>query len=377
MNTFWKPLPQKKRGISVTEVQFGEDDATTTFHLDYDPELVWSGRIIHVNYERNTSVPVCPENDALNRPGAAVSVRVLNEIIPLLPDRKEEPGFWSVHFESSTGEGGITVTKSVFRPFGHAPESFSESIQRLPTVKLESIRKRYFTVYDNIFAIVVQGHSELHVLKLSRGPFFDPTFVEDLTLMLNLPPSPHALRPTAAVLDRRGLLWGYLLPYHSASSLNEVFRASSARRPWSIRLGWALDCALGLEWLHGLGHGWGDVKPNNFILCDDGRCRLIDYAQATCTPAFAAPEFQGLPPSENAPEMTFAGDVFSLGIVLWYIAEEVQDFERDALVPELHWSAQVPDWYKDLVRRCLVVDPDHRPSATSLRSELQFYAEPH
>ncbi len=64
----------------MTEVQFGEDDATTTFHLDYDPELVWSGRIIHVNYERNTSVPVCPENDALNRPGAAVSVRVLNEV---------------------------------------------------------------------------------------------------------------------------------------------------------------------------------------------------------------------------------------------------------------------------------------------------------
>ncbi len=189
--------------------------------------------------------------------------------------------------------------------------------------------------------------------------------------MLSFPPCPFALRPTAAVLDQRGLLWGYLLPYHSASSLNEVFRASSARRPWALRLGWALDCALGLEWLHGLGHVWGDVKPDNFVLCDDGRCRLIDYAQATCTPAFAAPEFQGRPPSENAPEMSFAGDMFSLGIVLWYIAEEVQDFERDAPIPELHWSAQVPDWYKDLVRRCLVVDPDRRPSAISLSSELQ------
>ncbi|KAF9001773.1 kinase-like protein [Hymenopellis radicata] len=270
---------------------------------------------------------------------------------------------------------GRFLRRSVSRASPSYRHGFDISVERLPIIQLDSIRKRYFTVYDNIFAVVVQGSSESHVLKLSRGPFDDPTFMEDLSILLNLPPSPFTLRQTAAVLGQWGLLRGYLLPYHSASSLNEVFRAVFiARRPWDLRLGWALDCALGLEWLHELGHVWGDVKPNNFVVCDDGRCRLIDYAQATCTPTFAAPEFQGLAPSENAPAMSFAGDVFSMGILLWYIAEEVQNFERDIPVPELHWSAQLPDWYRDLVRRCLMVNPDHRPSATNLSTELQSQA---
>ena len=79
----------------------------------------------------------------------------------------------------------------------------------------------------------------------------------------------------------------------------------------------------GLGALHATGIVHGDVKPQNVIVCDDGRVVLTDMSAATepalqqralfGTPAYLAPEVRaGMPAGPQA-------DVFSAGVVLFHL----------------------------------------------------------
>jgi len=64
---------------------------------------------------------------------------------------------------------------------------------------------------------------------------------------------------------------------------------------------------------------------------------------------------------------TAAADIFSLGLILYAVAEE-----KSRVVQPLVWrEGKTPEWYRGIVQRCLVKEPEDRPSAVELLRYLE------
>ena len=98
--------------------------------------------------------------------------------------------------------------------------------------------------------------------------------------------------------------------------------------------------------------------------------QLIDFLPKNTSDEFAAPELLKMFWSYGLTfesVLTAPADVYSLGLVLWAVAEE-----RWMGMPTPVWRAgKTPNWYRDIVKRCLVLDSEARPSAIGVLSLLE------
>jgi WD40 repeat protein/tRNA A-37 threonylcarbamoyl transferase component Bud32 len=169
----------------------------------------------------------------------------------------------------------------------------------------------------------------------------------------------------------------------------ESLRARLASGPLPIRE--ALRCcravAEAIAEAHRCGLVHADLKPENIVISRHGRVRVVDFGlarlaggapnAASGTPAYMAPErWRGAPP-------TGAIDVWALGVTLHEliagrrpIAEVVLQhlaYAPGALeltdLPEARWA--------QLVRDCLALDPEARPTAEELVRRLTGLLDPH
>lgn len=227
-------------------------------------------------------------------------------------------------------------------------------------------------------------------LVFKRGDLLD-----ELNFFLSLPESKHLIRPTHAVVDESNCLRGMLLENHPQGDLEYFYSSYRPAASWitipsyesdvlppplteelllpvEVKLAWAHDIADALAWLHERNVFWGDLKSQNVILCDDGRCRFVDYCPADVwSPIFSPPEMATVTHGALTP----GRDVFSLGMTLWTVVEEVSTFEREPqyVRPNLPWRETTPSWFVDLVHTCIATDPAERPSASSVRDVLHSH----
>ena len=136
-----------------------------------------------------------------------------------------------------------------------------------------------------------------------------------------------------------------------------------------------------------------DVKPSNVLFRETGEAVLIDFglSRHDRLPDLLAEEFR-LPMGTGpyiSPEQVRrvrddpASDVFSLGVVLYYLATAVRPFGnpssqrelrrrlyRDPIPPRAR-TPSVPPWLQEVILRCLEVDPRRRyETAAQLAFEL-------
>ncbi|KAF9013602.1 kinase-like protein [Hymenopellis radicata] len=261
---------------------------------------------------------------------------------------------------------------------------FSRMDMGLRMIPLDTLQPVLSSTNSPRVIVVADAEGEYWVFKPSTDPG-DDAFVAEVSFMLSLPVSPYAIRPSAGVVEeheQEERLVGFLTPLQPASSIALVYRAKevctlrecpSCDISWRKRLAWAIDASAGLRWLHRLGHAWGDMKMDNLVLCQDDKLRLIDYAPGGKTPGWIAPELEAEALSDAK---TMAGDVFSLGLVLWCLAEEVPEVEDGFLVGEGRWTQTnpaVPGWYKGLVNSCLARSPEGRPTADEVCDILETH----
>ena len=147
-----------------------------------------------------------------------------------------------------------------------------------------------------------------------------------------------------------------------------------------------MEAARGLEYAHAQGLVHRDIKPANLLFDDAGRLRIADFGLARAlaeagwtdpdgsmvgTARYAAPE------QAKGERVGPAADVYALGLVIDECARGEVQFSRDTTVATLMARADTPlDPHPDLgpliapVRRAGVLDPEERPSAGELASEL-------
>jgi serine/threonine protein kinase len=166
--------------------------------------------------------------------------------------------------------------------------------------------------------------------------------------------------------------------------------ADSLSPPEAIAVCAQIANALAALHRHGLAHR--DIKPSNVMLTPDG-VKIIDFGIAANpgTPDTDGSEIFGTP-SYLAPErllggeVTSASDVYALGVLTyWLLAHELpwpisgpDETLRAHLILDptpLPPIDGVPPQVADICLRCLEKNPDLRPSAADVASELASAAE--
>ncbi|KAF9028228.1 hypothetical protein BDZ89DRAFT_1160376 [Hymenopellis radicata] len=217
---------------------------------------------------------------------------------------------------------------------------FSRMDMGLRMIPLDTLQPVLSSTNSPRVIVVADAEGEYWVFKPSTDPG-DDAFVAEVSFMLSLPVSPYAIRPSAGVVEEHeqeepSVINCSGLPCKGGLHCEGM---PSCDISWRKRLAWAIDASEGLRWLHRLGHAWGDMKMDNLVLCQDDKLRLIDYAPGGKTRGWIAPELEAEALSDAK---TMAGDVFSLGLVLWCLAEEVPEVEDGFLIGEGRWAQTNP-----------------------------------
>lgn len=206
--------------------------------------------------------------------------------------------------------------------------------------------------------------------------------LREVTVLDQLSDSPYIIKLKAIVTNPDNTIRGFITPFMHHGDLANVFDMARTDRAladdsnaiafdWRLKLSWARQITCGVVDLHSISAYNGDLKLRNVLLDAAGRAVLIDFCPMGCTDEFAAPEIVAkLDDHDTAFEslLTAAADVFSLGVMLYAVAEE-----KSRVVWPLVWQdEQIPHWYRDIVQRCIVKEPGNRPSAVEV---LRYFNE--
>ncbi|WP_372793716.1 protein kinase [Lutibacter sp.] len=172
-----------------------------------------------------------------------------------------------------------------------------------------------------------------------------------------------------------------VMPYCSKGSLqNELFEKGKLSEGAILQV--LKDVVQGLHYLHNKGILHQDIKPDNILINDDDRYMLTDFGISTrmrstlkkATSTNSAMTLAYAPPERYSanPENTKAGDVFSLGVMLYELATGDVPWGGDGGVMLIKGAEipKIPNTYtkgfQDLVFACMSKDKEERPTTTNL-----------
>jgi serine/threonine protein kinase len=177
------------------------------------------------------------------------------------------------------------------------------------------------------------------------------------------------------------------MEYFESSNLKQWIR-QAADEPKSVLLlpGIIQDCAGALAYLHG--HGWvhRDIKPDNFLVNDQAKVKLIDFAIAQKVKRGLGRLFAGRskvqgtrsymsPEQIRGESIDQRGDVYSFGCMLYELfcgrppytggsADELLQKHLTAAIPIITTGSDlVSPEFSQLVVRMMAKDPQGRPES--------------
>ena len=133
----------------------------------------------------------------------------------------------------------------------------------------------------------------------------------------------------------------------------------------------------GLSEIHEAGFVQGDFTLSNIVINDNDDAKIIDINRRGCPVGWEPPELARLIESGQRISIYIGvkSDLFQLGMVLWAVAEQQDEPERQErpLVRTLDYPSDIPEYFKDIIRACLSEKPQGRLAAKDL---LQRFPEP-
>ncbi|MCJ1485550.1 hypothetical protein MMC06_005725 [Schaereria dolodes] len=243
------------------------------------------------------------------------------------------------------------------------------TVQHLQCLKV-SESDVHFEAHMSGFVYKVKVDGQIIIKKEIPGPDCVDEFLYEVNAL-------YALLGTDSVIQLKGLVIdagntvvkGLLIGFAEQGSLIDLLYDMKGQLTWARREKWAKQVMYGLSKIHEAGFVQGDFTLSNIVIDERDRANIIDINRRGCPVGWEPPEISELIKSGQRISMYIGvkSDLFQLGMVLWALAEEVDEPERE-LRPLLKYMTQknTPQYYHDLVAICLSDDPKKRLSAQDL-----------
>ena len=296
------------------------------------------------------------------------SFRTYEAIRESLPDIQYYNTVTNLKLETTAEDGQLHV---------HVREDANEIIQ-YPSIDLfRHIRAQKYRECDvefishlSGFVYKVRADDDVLIKKEIPGPDTVDEFLYEVNALDSLLGSRHVVQLEGLVTDDSGLIVkGLLISYASQGALVDMlfdFR-NTPELPWYRREKWAKQIVQGLSDIHEAGFVQGDFTLSNIVIDHHDDAVIIDINRRGCPVGWEPPELGRLIDSGQRIGMCIGvkTDLFQLGMVLWALAEVVDEPERvERPLPRV--IDETPSYVRRMVEACLSDRPQGRPNAKRL-----------
>lgn len=266
----------------------------------------------------------------------------------------------------------------------HVTEDVNEIIPYPSISAIDHLDYRRFKEHDVCFDSHISGfvykvgvRNRTYIKKEIPGPDAVEEFLYEINALSSLQDSNSVIRFEGIIVDETGeLIKGLLISYAEHGALVDMIYDFKHQLHWERREKWARQIVEGLSEIHEAGFVQGDFTLSNIVIDGNDDAKIIDINRRGCPVGWEPPELAKLIESGQRISIYIGvkSDLFQLGMVLWALAEQQDEPERQErpLVRTLNRASDIPEYFKNIIRSCLSEKPRGRLSAKDL---LQRFPE--
>ncbi|OCL14209.1 kinase-like protein [Glonium stellatum] len=301
------------------------------------------------------------------------SARIYESIRDSLPDIQFYDTVTNLKLQTDGGRLHVHVTEDVNEiiPYPSMP-----AVQHLSCPKFRESTLRFEShISGFVYKITVGG--KMYIKKEIPGPDAVEEFLYEINALCSLRSSKSVIKFEGVIVDDKDeLIKGLLISYADQGALVDLIYdwKNSDKLPWERRERWAKQIVQGLSEIHEAGFVQGDFTLSNIVIDDKDDAKIIDINRRGCPVGWEPPELAKL--IENGQRISIyigvKSDLFQLGMVLWALAEQQDEPERQErpLTRTLGRSNHIPQYFQDIIIACLSNDPSARFSAKDLLAKF-------
>lgn len=224
------------------------------------------------------------------------------------------------------------------------------------------------------FVYKVSADHRIYIKKEIPGPDAVDEFLYEINALCSLQDSKSVIRFEGIIVDEHNeLIKGLLISYAEQGALVDMIYdyKPTGQLHWERRERWARQIIEGLSEIHEAGFVQGDFTLSNIVIDNNDDAKIIDINRRGCPVGWEPPELAKLIESGQRISIYIGvkSDLYQLGMVLWALAEQQDEPERQdrPLTKTLdRHNTDVPVYFRDIIRACLSETPRDRPSAANL-----------
>jgi hypothetical protein len=228
------------------------------------------------------------------------------------------------------------------------------------------------------FVYKVSANNHTYIKKEIPGPDAVEEFLYEINALVSLQNSKSVIKFEGIIVDEQNhLIKGLLISYAEQGALVDMIYdfKPTGQLYWERRERWARQIVEGLSEIHEAGFVQGDFTLSNIVIDNSDNAKIIDINRRGCPVGWEPPELAKLIESGQRISIYIGvkSDLYQLGMVLWALAEQQDEPERQErpLTRSLdRHNTDVPVYFRDIIRACLRDAPRARPSAANLLEQF-------
>ncbi|MCJ1334147.1 hypothetical protein MMC10_010854 [Thelotrema lepadinum] len=302
------------------------------------------------------------------------SARIYEAIRTSLPDIQFYPTVTNLRLETSDDD----------RLHVHVTEDVNEIIQYPSTKAVQHLPYQSFSECDVMFDSHMSGFvyrvrvdsenlaNKVLIKKEIPGPDSVEEFLYEVNALHSLIGTRNVISFEGLVIDEENdLVKGLLIGYAEQGPLIDLIFdfKGTGELTWARKQKWAREIIQGLSEIHEAGFVQGDFTLSNIVVDDTDTAQIIDINRRGCPVGWEPPEIHRMIEGGQRISMYIGvkSDLFQLGMVLWGLAMELDEPEKEERPLGLgHFPPGTPDNFIELIQVCLRETPKDRLSAKDL-----------